>query len=151
MPKGPRKPNIASGGVRYTEGKPRYDLIPPEVMIALAHHYEVGARAHGERNWEKGLSWCSTFKSIMSHAWAWMRGEEYDKDTGSHHMICIIWNAVAIYTFHIRDKLLDGVISASFDDRPLESLLDYEEPLWKEPDNEALDVVARKLGVKAKK
>lgn len=142
MPKIKRKPKAASGGVRDTEGKPAFHLIPPEMVIALARHYQVGAIAHGERNWEKGLSWCGMLKSIMSHSWAWLRGEDYDVATGSHHMICVIWNAAALYAYHIRPNMYE------LDDRPVEALINKTQPLWRDPDMKALKDIAEKLGVK---
>ena len=81
------------GGLRYDDGKARYDLIPPEVLEALAHHYRIGAAKYGaDRNWERGMKWGRCFGSLMRHAWAFWRGETCDRDTGSHHMIAAMWN-----------------------------------------------------------
>ena len=33
-------------GLRYSWGKPRYDLIPPEFLEALAEHYRKGAEKY---------------------------------------------------------------------------------------------------------
>lgn len=99
-----------NAGLRYDEGKPRYDLIPPEALEALAAHYERGARKYAERNWERGMNWCRCFGSLMRHAWAWMRGRDIDPETGSHHMIAVAWNAFALYTYSVR--------AAGVDDRP---------------------------------
>ena len=93
---------MSDEGLRYNEGKPRYDLIPPEFMEALAHHFRVGALKYADRNWEKGMSWGICFSSLMNHAWKWMRGEEVDQETGSHHMIAVAWNAMAIYIYYKR-------------------------------------------------
>ena len=90
------------GGLRFNEGKLRYDLIPPEIMDALAAHYSAGARKYADRNWERGMSWCKCFASMMRHSWAWMRGEDIDAETGSHHMVAVMWNAAAIYTYSAR-------------------------------------------------
>jgi hypothetical protein len=48
------------------------------------------------------LLWCRCFGSLMRHAWAWLRGEDYDTETGSHHLIAVAWNAIAIYTYSMR-------------------------------------------------
>jgi hypothetical protein len=90
------------GGLRYDEGKARFDLLPPEAMEALARHYEVGARKYRDRNWERGMLWCRCFGSLMRHAWAWMRGEDFDQETGSHHMISAAWNSIALATYAMR-------------------------------------------------
>ncbi len=90
------------GGLRYNEGKARFDLLPPEALEALAHHYGRGAAKYEARNWERGMAWCKCFASMMRHAWAWMRGEDVDPETGSHHMIAVAWNAIAIFTYATR-------------------------------------------------
>lgn len=92
----------ATEGLRFDAGKPRYDLLPPEAMDALAMHFAVGARKYADRNWEKGMSWGRCFASLMRHAWKWARGEEYDEETGSHHMICVAWNAFALFIYFTR-------------------------------------------------
>ena len=98
-------------GLRFNDGKPRFDLLPPEAIIALADHFRKGSEKYAERNWEKSGPWCSkTFASMERHAWAWMNGEDYDQENGSHHMIAVAWNALALYTYHMR-----GV---GVDDRP---------------------------------
>jgi hypothetical protein len=90
------------GGKRFDDGKPRYDLVPPEAMDALADHYRKGAKKYEDRNWERGMAWGKCFASMMRHAWAWMRGEEYDVETGTHHMIAVAWNAIALFVYHER-------------------------------------------------
>lgn len=100
-----------NGGLRYDVGKARFDLIPPEFMEAIAQHYEIGARKYSDRNWERGMSYCRCFASLMRHAWAWMQGEDVDPETGSHHMIAVAWNAIALYTYYTRQ--------IGEDDRPL--------------------------------
>ena len=95
----PATPNT---GLRYDDGKPRFDLIPPEAVIALAAHYERGARKYADRNWEKGMAWGKCFASMQRHAWAWSNGEDIDAETDTHHMIAVAWNALALYTYAMR-------------------------------------------------
>jgi hypothetical protein len=99
-----------SEGLRYNEGKPRYDLIPPDVMEALAAHYAAGAKKYEDRNWEKGMKWTTCFASLMRHAWAWLAGEDYDQETGSLHMVAVAWNAFALAAYQLR--------KTGTDDRP---------------------------------
>lgn len=98
----PELTDKATVGLRYDEGKDKFELLPPEAELALAHHYTVGALKYADRNWELGMDWTKPFACIRRHAWKWFRGEEYDDETGSHHMICIMWNAAAIYTYFVR-------------------------------------------------
>lgn len=102
-------PNIQqdNGGLRYNDGKVRFDLLPPEALWELANLYTKGAIKYADRNWERGMSWGKCFASMMRHAWSFWRGEEIDEETGVHHMIAVAWNAFAIYTYSIRKIGID--------------------------------------------
>ena len=88
--------------VKYDDGKPRYDLIPPEALDGLARLYGMGAGKYEDRNWEKGMCWSRVFAAMMRHAWKWWRGEEYDQDDGQHHLLSVMWCAMALYTYFVR-------------------------------------------------
>lgn len=88
--------------LRKDDGKPRFDLLPPEPLFALAELYAFGAKKYQDRGWEAGMSWGRCFGALMRHAWKWARGEEYDDESGAHHMIAVAWNAIAIYTYFVR-------------------------------------------------
>ncbi len=90
------------GGLRYNDGKPDFALLPPEFITALAQHNTVGSRKYARRNWERGMAVMTCFACLMRHAWLWARGYNYDQETGSHLMISVAWNAMAIYTYFVR-------------------------------------------------
>ena len=97
--------------LRYNKYKARFDLLPPEALYALAEHYGKGAEKYSERNWELGTDWNVPFASMMRHAIAWQAGEDHDPENGTHHMISVAWNALAIYTYYMREL--------GADDRPI--------------------------------
>jgi hypothetical protein len=72
-------------GYKIDAGKPRYDLIPPEVMHGMAAVLTAGLAKYPERNWEHGLKWCQIFAALQRHSWAWMAGETNDPETGLPH------------------------------------------------------------------
>ena len=77
-----------SGAVRdMAEGKGRCDLLPPRGLLALAKHFENGAKKYGERNWEKGLPLNSFVDSGYRHLLLYMAGEK-DED----HLVACAWN-----------------------------------------------------------
>lgn len=90
------------GGLRFDDGKPRYDLIPPEAIEELARVYTVGAKKYAPRNWERGMSWGRVFGSLMRHCWKFWRGEAIDEETGCHHMALAAWNCFALFTYDRR-------------------------------------------------
>lgn len=93
--------------LRKDDGKSRMDLIPPEMPEALGQLYRRGAEKYSPRGWEEGMNWGRCFASLLRHAWKWAKGEDYDEETGAHHMIAVIWNATALYIYHVRKKGTD--------------------------------------------
>lgn len=97
------------GGLRYDEGKPRVDLIPPEAMMELGKLYAAGAKKYADRNWERGMPWSKCLGPLMRHLFKWMAGERRDPETGLSHMTHVAWNAVALVTYEIRGIGADDV------------------------------------------
>ena len=111
-------------GIKYDEDKPRYDLIPPEALDGLARLFGMGAKKYSDRNWELGMGWSRIFAAMMRHAWKWFRGEAYDEQDGQHHLLSVIFCAMALYTYSVRNK--------GTDDRPKVPVApqDYER-IWR--------------------
>src|SRR4051812_14133844 len=89
--------SLEKGGVKFDEGKPRYDLLPPEGALAVANILEFGARKYAARNWEKGMDWSRPFGAAQRHLWAWWSGEKTDPDSGRSHL----WHAACNLFFLI--------------------------------------------------
>lgn len=93
----------ASVGLRYDDGKLRYELIPPEWDEALAEVLTKGAAKYAPRNWEKGMAWSKLIGSGMRHLAKFLTGERYDKETGCHHLAHMAWNALALMSYDLRE------------------------------------------------
>lgn len=81
--------DLKTEGVKYDAGKPRYDLLPPELLDAVSSILGFGAKKYTDRNWELGMDWGRPFAACMRHLWAWWRGEEKDPESGYPHL----WHA----------------------------------------------------------
>jgi hypothetical protein len=80
------------GGLRFNEGKLRYDLEHPLARRDLVKVLTYGANKYtlynedgsikekGDRNWEKGMNWTTVIASAKRHLDALERGEDYDFD-----------------------------------------------------------------------
>jgi hypothetical protein len=53
-------------------------------------------RISGDRNWEKGLSFCECFACAFRHMMKWFRGHDIDKESGLPHLAHAAWNLMAI-------------------------------------------------------
>jgi len=101
------------GGIKYDEGKLRYDLIPGDALESLVEVYTFGSKKYDDNNWRKGLSWNRVFGAIMRHLWAWFRGEDSDKESGLPHLAHAAWGCFTLlslaktnidYDDRIKDK-----------------------------------------------
>jgi hypothetical protein len=100
---------FTSGSVRQNKvGKGRYDLLPLEGMRALAMHYERGAAAHGDRNWELGQP-LSVFKNSLTRH-ACQVGYAFDED----HAAAVAWNAFGYIT--TMERIRAGLLPIELDD-----------------------------------
>src|SRR3546814_2609897 len=58
-------------GLRYNEGKTRYDLIPADALDLLAQVYSEGAKKYAPRNWEqRSEEHTSELQSLMRISYA---------------------------------------------------------------------------------
>ena len=83
------------------EGKPRYDLIPYELLKRLAELYARGAEKYGDDNWQKANSeeeYRRFINSAFRHFEQWRAGEQ-DED----HGVAVIWNIIS-YEWHTKHK-----------------------------------------------
>lgn len=102
-----------TGSVRdKSEGKGRFDLVPPEAVKALAIQMELGATKYGERNWELGQPIRRSFlDSGIRHLMQVLEGK-----TDEDHLRAALWNvACAIAT---RERVKEGRLPKELDDLP---------------------------------
>jgi uncharacterized HAD superfamily protein len=80
-------------GLRYNEGKLRYDLVQPYAHEQMVKILTLGANKYAERNWENGMKWTTVIASLKRHLAAIEKGEDYDKESGELHAAHIACNA----------------------------------------------------------
>lgn len=102
---------LQKAGVKFDNGKVRYDLLPPEGVNAVAVILTLGAEKYSARNWELGMDWSRPFGACLRHLFAWWGGEDRDPDTGKSHLWHAACNLFFLITYEKR-----GV---GKDDRPV--------------------------------
>lgn len=101
-------PVATSGAKREKLHVAPYDLVPfQEITDAYARVAEFGAKKYGPWNWAKGLPRVQLLGSLLRHAFAYLRGEDYDRETGLLHADHILWNAAAL-CHNVQHCLEDG-------------------------------------------
>lgn len=88
---------MANEGTKYDTGKIRMDLLPPELLTAVATILTFGANKYTDRNWEQGMDWGRVYGALLRHLNAWWAGEDKDPETGESHL----WHAGCCIAFLI--------------------------------------------------
>jgi Domain of unknown function (DUF5664) len=89
--------SLPLAGVKHDQGKLPFDLIPPELLTAVADILQFGAKKYAPRNWEAGMDWSRVFAALQRHMWAFWGGENLDPETGKSHL----WHAGCCIAFLI--------------------------------------------------
>ena len=86
---------MAKEFTKFDNKKPRYELIHPKALDELAKILTHGAKKYDDSNWHKCPNWTRYFGACMRHMWAWLGGEDLDKESGfshlGHAMCCIMF------------------------------------------------------------
>lgn len=107
-----KRQEFSTGAVRDTsEGKGRYDLLPPRAVREVARHFEAGAKKYAERNWEKGIPLARFLDSGIRHAFAALQG-----DDDENHAAAAAWNLLCF--LETRARIRDGYLPAELDNLP---------------------------------
>lgn len=105
-------PNVV--GIKHDKAKLRLDLIPVSTFKGLGDVLTHGANKYGDRNWEKGLMYSRVYGALLRHVIAWWDGEEFDPESGVHHLDSVLANAS-----FLKEYVSNPDKFGSFDDRPV--------------------------------
>ncbi len=90
-------------GLKYDDGKPMLDLIPPEAIMAIGKVMTYGAMKYGLNNWQ-GVEPRRYVAALLRHLMAYQAGEMDDPESGMPHLWHVATNAAFLVT-------LEGVIN----------------------------------------
>lgn len=77
----------ASPGMKFDGGKMRYDLVDPDTEAEEVAVLMFGAVKYEEENWRLVPDAKKRYyAALRRHVAAYMRGEEFDLETGLHHL-----------------------------------------------------------------
>jgi hypothetical protein len=82
-------------GVKYDEGKPRWDLLPLDVLEQSVRVLTMGADKYGAHNWKHVPDWNNRyFAAAMRHLTAYRSGDLVDDESGLPHLAHAITNLI---------------------------------------------------------
>ena len=96
---------------KHDTEKPRFDLIPPRPLFALAEIYTMGASKYDENNWRKGMKWGRIFGAIMRHLWAFWLGQDKDEESKNFHLAHAAWGCFTLIEYFYTHKELDDRVN----------------------------------------
>ena len=74
-------------GTKHDQGKPRTELLPFDVLEAVAVVLSRGAEKYSDRNWEKGFKWSRLLGAVLRHLFSWAKGgDRIDPEWGLSHL-----------------------------------------------------------------
>ena len=88
-------------------GKSRVDLIPVLATEELGRVMAYGAEKYSIHNWAKHAgrwSWSQLIASALRHIYAWMRGEDDDKESGLNHLAHAMANLAMLIDLQVLGK-----------------------------------------------
>lgn len=79
--------DASTGGRKFDGGKLQYGLVPPHALEEMVKVLTFGAQKYEPDNWKRVPDGKRRyFDAAMRHLWAYKRGEEFDPETGIHHL-----------------------------------------------------------------
>lgn len=91
-------------GVKHDGGKPLLALIPAHAIEEEGKVWTFGANKYGNHNWRKGLTYVRILSALLRHAFALVRGEDLDPESGLHHGAHIRCNAGMLVDFYYEGR-----------------------------------------------
>jgi hypothetical protein len=83
-------------GVKYDQDKPRWSLLPMDLIEATVKVLTDGAKKYADNNWKYVRPFRERYyDALMRHIMAWNQGEEFDPESGlphlAHAMCCMVF------------------------------------------------------------
>lgn len=76
----------AVAGIKHDTAKPPLDLLDPLALEGLAAVLEFGRKKYAAHNWRGGFKWMRLMAALLRHAFAIIRGEDNDPESGLPHI-----------------------------------------------------------------
>jgi hypothetical protein len=82
-------------GMKYDNGKLRWDLLPIEEVEKVVDILTFGAQKYADNNWQNVDNANERYyAALMRHLTAWRKGEKIDPESGREHLAHVACNIV---------------------------------------------------------
>lgn len=101
----PTYPDPYQEGVKFDEGKLRWDLLPWDAVEDIVCILTYGAQKYDDRNWEKGMDHGRLFAACQRHLKSyWQDRENIDPESNLHHLAHAACNLIMLLALHRREQ-----------------------------------------------
>lgn len=73
-------------GLKYDDGKPEMDLLPPDALIEISKVLSFGARKYSAGNFAHGIHYSRLIAAAMRHISSFNAGEDKDPESNLSHV-----------------------------------------------------------------
>lgn len=94
-------------GIKFDEGKLRYDLLPTKSVAQVVEVLTYGAEKYEPRNWEKGMSHSRLYSAAQRHLNAYWGGQDLDEETAFEHLAHAATNLLMLLQLRVTHPDLD--------------------------------------------
>lgn len=91
---------------RHNTGKIQTREIDPDFILGIGEVLTKSRAKYDAFNWQKDTPFSVPYESLMRHLMAYQKGEEFDKETGCHHLLHIATNVMFLY-YHRNNTKMD--------------------------------------------
>ena len=78
---------VSKVGMKFDIGKPRYGLLPAHALDEIVKVLTAGSIKYDDDNWKIVADGQKRyFDATLRHIFAFKRGEQFDPETGLHHL-----------------------------------------------------------------
>ena len=85
------------------DDKPRWELLPLNLLGYVVDVYTAGAKKYGPDQWQNLPDGYNRYKAaLFRHLVAYENGEIRDPETGCYHLAQVVWNALAMLYFSLK-------------------------------------------------
>ena len=91
--------------LRYNEGKLKWSLVDWKSLEPMVRVLEMGAEKYAPYNWTKGMPVTEVSESLLRHMFAYLGGENVDKESQIEHLGHVMCNCM--FLIHIMREKTD--------------------------------------------
>lgn len=92
-----------TGSLRFNTGKVQTREIDPSFILGIGEVLTKSREKYPEMNWALPTKLSTPYESLQRHLLKFWSGEDFDKDSGKHHLLHVATNVMFLY-YHVMNS-----------------------------------------------